>query len=89
MAFGIDDIVEDIAIPGIVIGVGLAVAAPFLLTASRPLTKKAIHAYLAARDKVTEATAETRERWADLVAEVRAEREATAAAKLAGETVEA
>jgi hypothetical protein len=89
MALGIDDVVEDIGIPIVLAGLGIVIAAPFLLTASRPLTKKAVHACLAARDKFNEATAETQERWADLLAEVKAERDAAAAAKLAGQAAQA
>jgi hypothetical protein len=89
MALGIDDVVEDIGIPIVVAGLGIVIAAPFLLTASRPLTKKAINAYLAARDKFNEATAETWEKWADLLAEVKAEREASAAKELTSQAAEA
>lgn len=74
MALGIDDIVEDLAIPVVLAGVGVVLVAPFLLAGSRPLAKKAVAAYLSVSDKVKESAAETKEKWADLVAEVRAER---------------
>jgi hypothetical protein len=88
MALGIDDVLEGIAVPAVLAGVGLAVAAPFLIAGSRPLAKKMLHAYLDAADKLKEVTEESKEKWGDLLAEVQSERQAAATARIeAAETV--
>jgi hypothetical protein len=89
MSVGIDDVLEVAGIPAVLAGVGLAVAAPFLISGSRPVAKKMIHAYLEVADKLKESTAETKEKWADLLAEVQAERAAEAAAKAEAMVAEA
>jgi hypothetical protein len=82
MALGVDDIIEGVATPAVLLGLGVVVAAPFLLVGSRPLAKRMIHVYLDASEKVREASAETREKWSDLLAEVKAERAARASEKI-------
>jgi hypothetical protein len=66
--------------PGILIGVGAAVAAPAVLPAAgavvRPLAKALIVGCLAAANTVTEIVAEAKEQVSDLVAEARAEQQA-------------
>jgi len=79
MGLGIDDVLEAAAVPAVLGGIGLAVAAPLLLSGSRPAAKRMLHAYLDFADKVKESGAETKEQWADLLAEVQAERRARAA----------
>jgi hypothetical protein len=63
--------------PGVLVGVGAALAAPVVVPAAaaviRPLAKAAIWGCLAATDKIKELAAETREQVNDLVAEVRSE----------------
>jgi hypothetical protein len=81
MAIGIDDVLEVAGVPVVVAGIALVVAAPFLISGTRPVTKKVLHAYVGVSDKLQELTAGTRESWGDLLAEVRAERAAKAAAK--------
>ncbi len=80
MALGIDDVLEGAAVPAVLAGIGLAVAAPFLVhglgAGGRRVTKAVIHKYLDLADKMKEAGAETREKWSDLLAEVHAERAA-------------
>jgi cellobiose phosphorylase len=80
MALGFDDILEGAVGPTILAGIGLAVAAQFLMGGSRTAAKKVVHAYLDMADKLKESSSESRERWADFLAEVYAEREARAAA---------
>jgi hypothetical protein len=66
----------------VLIGVGVAVAAPILLptlaAGARPLAKTLVKGYLAMADAVSEVVAEAGEQLSDLVAEARAEREAAA-----------
>lgn len=91
MGLGIDDVLEGAAVPAVLVGVGLAVAAPLVAAGvtgvGRPVAKTLIHKYLDMADKVKEMSAETAEQWLDLLAEVHAEREAAALA--AREKVEA
>lgn len=65
--------------PGILIGVGAAVAAPAILPAAgavvRPLAKALIVGCIAAANAATEIFAEAKEQVSDLVAEARAEQE--------------
>lgn len=76
MALG--DVLKRVATPTVLAGIGLAVATPLLLrglrAGGRPVAKALIHKYFDAADKLQEASAESRERWRDLLAEVRAER---------------
>jgi hypothetical protein len=74
-------LVEDIfkgGVPGILVGVGIALAAPILLpaaaTGARPLAKALIKGALLMADSVKEVVAEAGEQLSDLVAEVQAER---------------
>ena len=68
----------------VLIGVGVALAAPILFPAlaagARPLAKTLVKGYLVMADAVSEVVAETGEQLSDLVAEARAEREAMATA---------
>ncbi len=77
------------AVPSILVVVGVALAAPIVLPAvaavSRPLAKTLIKGYLALSDMAKEFAAETGEQISDLVAEVKAEREAAATAEPAPE----
>jgi Protein of unknown function (DUF5132) len=74
-------LIEDIfkgGVPGILVGVGIALAAPILLpaaaTGARPLAKALIKGALVMADSVKEVVAEAGEQLSDLVAEVQAER---------------
>jgi Protein of unknown function (DUF5132) len=68
--------------PSVLIGVGVALAVPILLptlaVGARPLAKTLVKGYLVMADAVSEVVAEAGEQLSDLVAEVRAEREAAA-----------
>jgi hypothetical protein len=91
-------LIEDMfkgGVPGILVGVGIALAAPILLpaaaTGARPLAKALIKGALVMADSVKEVVAEAGEQLSDLVAEVQAERasgsvaaEATSAAAGSG-----
>lgn len=70
------------AVPLVLVGLGVVVAAPLVLPAvaavSRPVAKTLIRGYLMLTDAVKEFAAEAGEQVGDLVAEVKAER-ATAA----------
>jgi hypothetical protein len=83
----VKDFVKGAALPLAVAGLGLA-AAPWLLRRltedGRPVAKALLHKYLDAMEDLKEASAEAREQWRDLMAEVQAEREAREAASLAG-----
>ena len=72
------------AVPSILVVLGVALAAPIVLPAvaavSRPLAKTLIKGYLVLSDMAKEFAAETGEQISDLVAEVKAEREAAVAA---------
>lgn len=74
-------------VPSVLIGVGVALAAPILLpavvTGVRPLAKVVIKGYLAVADTVKEVVAEAGEQLSDLVAEAKAEYAAGAAAAAA------
>jgi hypothetical protein len=78
------------AVPGILVILGVAMAAPIVLPAvaavSRPLAKSLIKGYLVLADTIKEFAAEAGEQMGDLLAEVKAEHAATmgAAAKAAG-----
>jgi Protein of unknown function (DUF5132) len=65
-------------VPGILVGVGVALAAPIVLpaaaTGARPLAKALIKGALVMVDSVKELVAEAGEQLSDLVAEVQAER---------------
>ncbi len=67
--------------PNVLIGVGIALAAPILLPATaagiRPLAKTLVKGYLAVADSAKEMFAEAGEQLSDLVAEARAERAST------------
>lgn len=71
-------------VPSVLIGVGVALAAPVLLPAAaagaRPLAKTLIKGYLAVAATVQEVVAEAGEQLSDLVAEVQMEQAAGAAA---------
>jgi hypothetical protein len=76
MALGFGDIFKGWG-PGILIGVGAAVAAPVVLPAAgavvRPLAKGLISGCMLLASAVTEVVAEAKEQMSDLVAEVKAE----------------
>ncbi len=78
-----------LGVPGLLIGVGAALAAPILLPATaaglRPLTKTLVKGYLSLADSARGMFAEASEQLSDFVAEARAERTAEAE-KPAGET---
>jgi len=65
--------------PSILIGMGVALAAPFILPAvamvMRPVAKAALTGVMALTDSVKEFMAEASEQLSDLVAEVKAERQ--------------
>ena len=67
--------------PSILIGMGVALAAPFILPAvaivMRPVAKAALTGVMALTDSVKEFMAEASEQISDLVAEVKAERQQT------------
>jgi multisubunit Na+/H+ antiporter MnhC subunit len=74
-------LIEDMfkgGVPALLVGVGVALAAPILLpaaaTGARPLAKALIKGALVVGDSVKEVVAEAGEQLSDLVAEVRAER---------------
>jgi Protein of unknown function (DUF5132) len=74
-------LIEDMfkgGVPGILVGIGVALAAPILLPAAatgvRPLAKVLIKGALVMADSVKEVVAEAGEQLTDLVAEVQAER---------------
>jgi hypothetical protein len=74
-------LIEDMfkgGVPGILVGIGVALAAPILLPAAatgvRPLAKALIKGALVMADSVKEVVAEAGEQVSDLVAEVQAER---------------
>ncbi len=73
------------AVPSILVVLGVALAAPIVLPAvaavSRPLAKTLIKGYLVLSDMAKEFAAETGEQISDLVAEVKAERDAAVAAE--------
>ncbi len=77
------------AVPSILVVLGVALAAPIVLPAvaavSRPLAKTLIKGYLVLSDMAKEFAAETGEQISDLVAEVKAEREAAVAAEAVAE----
>jgi hypothetical protein len=80
-------LLEDIfngGVSGILVGVGVALAAPILLpadaTGARPLAKALVKGALVMADSVKEAVAEAGEQFSDLVAEVQAERASNGAA---------
>jgi hypothetical protein len=79
MGLGVDDVIEGVAVPALLVGIGVFVASPLLLKGGRPITKAAVRAYLEVADKVKEVAAERGERWKDLLAEVQQERAAKAA----------
>jgi hypothetical protein len=77
-------LIEDMfrgGVPGLLVGVGVALAAPILLpaaaTGARPLAKALIKGALLVGDSVKEVVAEAGEQLGDLVAEVRAEWDGT------------
>jgi len=74
-------------VPALWVGVGAVLsssqARSRVVNASRPMLKGAIRCYLDMGGKINELLGETREEWSDLVAEVQAERAATAAAPTA------
>jgi hypothetical protein len=84
MGLGVDDLLEGAATAGILAGIGIAAAAPLLLLGtskpSRPIAKALLHGYLDLADKAKEVGGEAVEKWQDLLAEVKTEREARSAA---------
>jgi hypothetical protein len=72
-----DDMLKG-GVPGVLLGVGVALAAPILLPAAaagaRPLAKALIKGGLAVAETVREVVAEAGEQLSDLVAEVQTER---------------
>jgi Protein of unknown function (DUF5132) len=86
-------LIEDMfkgSVPGLLVGVGVALAAPILLpaaaTGARPLAKVLLKGALLVGDSVKEVVAEAGEQLSDLVAEVRAERTSNGTATQAGTT---
>ena len=81
------------SLPTILIGVGVALAAPILLPAAaaglRPLTKTLVKGGLYVADSVKELMSEAGEQLSDLVAEARAEQAAEATAAAAASPAEA
>lgn len=81
------------SLPTILIGVGVALAAPIVLPAAaaglRPVTKTLIKGGLYVVDSVKELMAEAGEQLSDLVAEARAEKVAEAASTVAAPSAEA
>jgi len=67
-----------VSIPTVLVGVGVALAAPILLPVTagglRPLAKTLVKGYLAVMDSAKEVMAEAGERFSDIVAEAEAER---------------
>ncbi len=67
-----------LGVPGLLIGVGVALAAPILLPATaaglRPLTKSLVKGYLSLADSARGIFAEASEQLSDIVAEAKAER---------------
>jgi len=82
----LDDLLKG-GVSGVLLGVGVALAAPILLpaaaTGARPLAKAVIKGYLALADTVKEVVAEAGEQLSDLVAEAQAEHASGAAAQAA------
>jgi hypothetical protein len=74
----VEDALEG-GMPRVLLGLGVAVAAPIVLPAVangvRPIAKTVIRGWLAAAAGVKGLTSKTREQMGDLVAEVRSERE--------------
>ncbi|MDJ0577925.1 MAG: DUF5132 domain-containing protein [Xenococcaceae cyanobacterium MO_234.B1] len=77
MPFKVEDLFEDLGVPGIAAGLGAVVLAPVLIPAvakaSKPLAKALIKGGIIAYKKSRSAIAETGEVLEDLVAEVKAE----------------
>ena len=77
MPFNVEDLLEDLGIPGIAAGLGAVVLAPVLIPAvakaSKPVAKALIKGGIIAYEKSKSALAETGEVLEDLVAEVKAE----------------
>ncbi|MCU0516175.1 MAG: DUF5132 domain-containing protein [Oscillatoria sp. Prado101] len=75
MLFGLDDlfeaVVEDLALPVIVAGVGAVLLAPVLVPVGKPLAKAAIKGSFRLYEKGKVAFAEVGEAFADLVAEAK------------------
>ena len=82
----LDNLLES-GVSGVLLGVGVALAAPILLpaaaTGARPLAKALIKGYLALADTVKEVVAEAGEQVSDLVAEAQAGRANGSAAQAA------
>ncbi|MBW4495008.1 MAG: DUF5132 domain-containing protein [Oscillatoria princeps RMCB-10] len=78
MLFGLDDlfeaVVEDFALPLIVVGVGAVLLAPVLVPVGKPFAKAAIKGGIGLYEKSKVAFAEVGEAVQDLVAEAMAER---------------
>jgi hypothetical protein len=81
------------SVPTILVGVGVALAAPILLPAAaaglRPLAKTVIKGGLYVADSIKEMMAEAGEQLSDMVAEARAEQAAEAATGSAASVAEA
>ena len=77
MPFKVEDLFEDLGVPGIAAGLGAVVLAPVLIPAvakaSKPVAKALIKGGMIAYKKSKSAIAETGEVLEDLVAEVKAE----------------
>jgi hypothetical protein len=77
MAFKVEDLFEDLGIPGIAAGIGAVILAPVLIPAvakaSKPVAKALIKGGIIAYEKSRSAIAETGEVLEDLVAEIKAE----------------
>ncbi len=77
MPFKVEDLLEDLGIPGIAAGVGAIVLSPILIPAvakaTKPVAKALIKGGIIAYKKSRSAIAETGEVLEDLVAEVQAE----------------
>jgi hypothetical protein len=88
----LEDVLKGASIPAVLVGIGLAAAAPMLLRGvgggGRPLAKSLLHKYLDMADRFKELGAETQEQWRDLLAEVHAERAAAEEAEFAASSSE-
>ncbi len=77
MPFKVEDVFEDLGIPGIAAGLGAVVLAPVIIPvvakASKPVAKAIIKGSIIAYKKSRTALAETGEVLEDIVAEVQAE----------------
>lgn len=84
MSLKLGDFVEDLGAPGIALGVGAVVLAPFLARSLKPVAKATIKGATIAYEKTKGIVAEAGEVFEDLVAEAQAELAEEQAKKLEG-----